>query len=173
MTGDELDRCMEVLMSAWPHSRVLPTTLDLAEQLIAPLPFDAVMGALAQFSLEGREFAPPLGLLARRSVELIAETNGYHLPDAEEALREVYAAIAHFGIYRTPEWSHEAIASVIQALGGWEAVCNDDNPEAFRAHFMRLYGTARARTERDAVLAPVMAQLAGGLNLRADRELNP
>lgn len=173
MTEDELDRCMETYMAAWPHTKVLPETLDLAETLIQPLPFEAVMGALAQFSLEGREFAPPLGLLARRAVELVGEANGYHAPDPEEALREVYRTISAVGIYRTPEWSDSAIASAIDALGGWKAVCNEDNPEAFRAHFLKLYGTARTRVDREALLGPSVRELAGGLNLRADRELTP
>lgn len=172
MTPIELERCIAALLAAWPHSRQTPETFELGEALLGPLPAGAVLGAIATLALEGREFAPPLGLVARRAAELVEEATNGRPPDVEEALREVYEQISRCGYYRTPEWSSPAIGGVIEALGGWEAVCTDDNPEAFRAHFLRLYGTVQARVQRESLVTPAVRQLVGTLDFRADRELD-
>lgn len=145
MTPAELDRCMETMVAAWPHYSPGPDTFRLLERLVGELTFEVVGTAIAEFSLGGREFAPPPGLLAQRCRQLASLGQTGPLPDASEALAEVYERIAREGVYRTPAWSHPALGQTIDALGGWEAVCMDDNPEAFRAHFMRLYETCRQR----------------------------
>jgi hypothetical protein len=177
VTREELDQCFATLVAAWPHFDPNPQTFELAERLLMPLPFAVVGAAIAEFALTGREFAPPIGLLARRSHELAAEARGDHLPDADEALTEVYEQLARVGIYRTPTWSHPAIAATIAAFGGWEQVCLNDNPEAFRAHFMRLYDMSRQRAVMPSLLAsaPPSELVAGPVtlpDLRADRALD-
>lgn len=159
MSRDELRQCFAMIVAAWPHFKPLPETFKLGERLLAPMDARAVAAAIEQFSLEGREFAPPLGLVARRAHELCSEVNGTKVPDAHHAMTEVYDRISRVGIYGTPTWSHPAIGATIEALGGWEAACLDDNPEAFRAHFIRLYETMKGRVEREALEAPSLREL--------------
>lgn len=159
MSRDELRQCFAMIVAAWPHFKPLPETFKLGERLLAPMDGRAVAAAIEQFSLEGREFAPPLGLVARRAHELCAEANGTKVPDAHQAMTEVYDRISRVGFYGTPMWSHPAIGATIEALGGWEATCTDDNPEAYRAHFIRLYETMKGRVEREALEAPSLREL--------------
>jgi hypothetical protein len=159
VTSDQLRQCFAMIVAAWPHYKPLPETFTLGKRLLEPMDARAVAAAIEQFSLEGREFAPPLGLVAKRAHEILARLEHSHVPDAQEAITEVYDRIARVGSYQTPTWSHPAIGATIAALGGWEATCLDDNPEAFRAHFMRLYELMRARTERESLVSPSMREL--------------
>lgn len=159
MNSNQLDQCFAAIVAAWPHFKPLPETFALGERLLGPMDPRAVAAAIEQMSLEGREFAPPLGLVARRAHEIMAEITGERVPDADQALAEVFEKISRVGIYQTPSWSHPAIGSTIEALGGWEETCLDDNREAYRAHFMRLYDRMRARVEREALIAPSMREL--------------
>lgn len=177
MTLDELHMCFAMVSAAWPHSKPMPETFALGQRLLSPLDVRAVTAAIEQFSLEGREFAPPLGLVAKRAHELAAKAAGEGIPDPQEALAEVYQRIQRGGFYSTPEWSHPAIGATVEAMGGWEATCLDENPEAFRAHFLRLYGTVQARTERESLIAPSLAELldsaVAATALPQVQELNP
>ena len=156
----------------WPNARWTAPTIRAGEDLVLDLEPEYVMGAVQSLATEGKEFPPSVGQLRKRSIELSEAANGLTPPDPDTALREVYDTIARFGSYRTPEFSHAAIYATVEAMGGWQAVCMDENPEAFRAHFMRLYGTCRARTERESLMPPAVRELLAGLNLRADRELS-
>lgn len=164
MTDTELQNCFAMIVAAWPHFKPLPETFTLGERLLAPMDAQAVAAAIEQFSLEGREFAPPLGLVAKRAHELLEHVNGRQVPDAHQAMTEVYDRISRVGIYQTPAWSHPAIGATIEALGGWEATCLDDNPEAFRAHFIRLYETMKGRVERESLVAPSLRELRATTN---------
>lgn len=159
MNRAELDQCYDAMVALWPHFKPRPTTFALGDRLLGPLDARAVAAAIEQFSLEGREFAPPLGLVARRAHELVTQVRGESVPDAHQALSEVTEWIRKVGVYGTPEWSHPAIGGTVEALGGWEATCLDDNPEAYRAHFLRLYEVMRARVEREALIAPSLREL--------------
>lgn len=170
MNQIELDQCYDAMVALWPHYKPVPATFALGERLLGPMDAQAVAAAIEQFSLEGREFAPPLGLVARRAHELLAGVNGTAVPDGHQAIAEVYEWIRKVGVYGTPEWSHPAIPATIEALGGWEATCGDDNPEAWRAHFLRLYEIVRARTEREALVAPSLRELR---EARAERPALP
>jgi hypothetical protein len=159
MTRCELDQCYDAMVALWPHYKPVPGTFALGDRLLGPLDARAVAAAIEQFSLEGREFAPPLGLVARRAHELAAGARGESVPDAQQALAEVQDRIHRVGIYGTPEWSHAAVGATVDAMGGWRSACRDENPEAFRAHFMRLYDVMRARVERESLLSPSLAEL--------------
>lgn len=176
MTRTELDQCYDAMVALWPHFKPVPGTFAMADRLLAPLDARAVAASIEQFSLEGREFAPPLGLVARRAHELTARARGESVPDAQQALGEVQDRIRRVGVYGTPEWSHPAVEATVDAMGGWLAVCRSDNPEAFRAHFLRLYDVMRARVERESLVSPSLNELmAGAIKSLPDgpKELQP
>src|SRR4051812_42139548 len=99
VTHNELRNCFAMIVAAWPHFKPFPETFSLGERLLAPMDARAVAAAIEQFSLEGREFAPPLGLVAKRAHELTAQVHGEHVPDVHEALSEVYDRISRVGFY--------------------------------------------------------------------------
>lgn len=171
MNTEQLDFVYQMVLAAWPASKATPATFVLAERLLLPLDAVAVAAAIEQLSLEGREFAPTMGQVARRAHEVLAEVNGTTVPDGQQALAEVYDQIARVGRYGDPTWSHPAIGATVGAMGGWAATCGDDNREAFRAHFLRMYETMRGRLEREALVAPSMRELLDAGPKRLDAAL--
>lgn len=182
-----MDRCFAALAAAWPNWKPLAETFALADLLLRPLEAVPVMTAVAELILDGGEFAPPLGALAQRAHGIAA---GSTAPAPEAAIAEVWAAVSHVGLgasydpstgeasSRTPQWSHPALDRAVAAYGGWAAVCNDENPVAFRAHFLRLYEAAAKSEAPLAGLAPVLGRALAGAgvalpDLRAERVLGP
>jgi len=159
VTVDQLTECFAAIAVLWPHFDAPPATFALGQRLLGPMDARAVAAAIEQLALEGREFAPPLGLVARRAHELVREVHGERVPDAAQALHEVYDRIARVGFYGIPTWSHPAIGAAVEAMGGWPSTCRDDNPEAYRAHFLRVYDTVRGRLERESLVAPSLREL--------------
>lgn len=168
MTEREYTLVIARISALWLNSAWTADTAEAAESLLLDLDAGLVLAAVDALAAEGREFAPPPGVVRLRATTLAHPA----LPDLDQALEEVRAAVAHFGIYRTPEFSHPAIEAAVNAIG-WDEVCNSTNPEAFRAHFLRLYGTVGERAKREAASPESVRELVAGLDLRADRVLGP
>lgn len=117
--------------------------------------------ALESFSVECREFPPTPGQLRQRTLALTRAPD-QAVPSPEAALAEVWDQVRGVGYYGTPEWSHPALAKAVAAVGGWQAVCNSENPEAFRAHFLRLYEGFARSAQHNADLTPALREAAGG-----------
>ena len=66
------------------------------------------------------------------------------LPTAAEAWEEVIGLIQTFGPYRAPIYSCDTVKRAVRAIG-WLQLCMSENPEADRAHFLRLYDSMRSR----------------------------
>lgn len=147
--------------------------------ILCDVPLHHALDALAAIAADGRQFAPPPGEIRRRAVERASERSGITAPSADEAMTELYAQIAHVGYVGTPEWSHAALAETVQAIG-WQNVCMSENPEALRAHFLRIYDICVKRHEQR-MLAPIdpgMKALVDNLFMSVDdaiavKELNP
>jgi hypothetical protein len=151
----------------WPHSAWPVATCHGAESLLLDLPARVVVAAVEQLAVEGREFAPPPGLVRQRACVLLADP----MPDADRALAEVNAAVRNPGAYGHPVWSHPAVGATVDAMGGWQAVCASENPDAFRAHFLKIYGTVAVRETARVAMPDSVRQVMGELDLRADRAL--
>lgn len=160
-----------LLGALWPQHKWSVETIKAGERILLDLPADDVLAAVEMLAAEGERFAPNPGQVRKTAVEMATIAAGSDMPDADEALGEVYEAIARVGHYGTPEWSHEAIGATVDALGGWqEAVCHHENTEAFRAHFLKLYASAVTRRRRQQVAPESVRQLiATGLDLRLGR----
>ena len=70
------------------------------------------------------------------------------LPTAAEAWEEVVQLIRNFGPYRAPLYSCDTVKRAVRAIG-WQQLCMGENPEADRAHFLRLYESMRSRYRED------------------------
>ena len=66
------------------------------------------------------------------------------LPTAAEAWEEVSRLVNTVGPYRAPVYSCDTVKRAAQAIG-WRQLCEGDNPEADRAHFMRIYDSMRSK----------------------------
>ena len=61
-----------------------------------------------------------------------------HLPTAAEAWEEVTGLMRKAGPTFVPTYSCEPVRRAARAIG-WNNLCWSENPEATRAHFLRLY----------------------------------
>ena len=80
-------------------------------------------------------------------------------PTAAEAWEEVVKLIIQFGPYRVPIYSCDLVRRAVRSIG-WIQLCLGDNPEADRAHFLRLYESMRSKNKEQQDIKQVM-QLAG------------
>lgn len=94
----------------------------------------------------------------RRELESAGEISGEL--DADQAWGVVVAAFASVGRYRAFPADHATVKRVVDRMG-WETLCDSTNPEADRAHFLRLYAAEVDRVRAARHQAP-------GLSLPAD-----
>ena len=75
--------------------------------------------------------------------------------DWNEAYAELQKAIRQIGYMGKPEWSNPALAETVKTLGGWQAVCFNEDPEGvFRAQFREVYAIVIGRMERKVTQSP-------------------
>ena len=100
------------------------------------------------------QFFPSVAQIVAAAGELDPRTE--KLPTAAEAWEEVSRLIQLVGPYRAPQYSCDLVRRATRAIG-WLQLCLGDNPEADRAHFMKIFDALRVRhqaeQENEAVLA--------------------
>ncbi|MES1975861.1 MAG: hypothetical protein V4472_25665 [Pseudomonadota bacterium] len=183
MNRTDLPRVMGLISTYWPSWK-MPTEgaeadafVDAWGRLLLDLPSSAVLAAVESYATDGERFAPGPGELRRRAIELGAPNR---VPDADEAWSEVCEAITKHGWTvgmadwsappdengqqptKTVAWSHPAIESTVEALG-WHYLCTSEDAMADRAHFMRFYGAARQRIERERTMPESVRALTTGV----------
>jgi len=99
-------------------------------------------------------FFPGVSQIVSAAEEL--DPKSEKLPVAAEAWEEVSGLIRSVGPYRAPTYSCDTVKRAARAIG-WRQLCMSENPEADRAHFLRLYESLRSRgrenRENEAALA--------------------
>jgi hypothetical protein len=100
------------------------------------------------------QFFPSVAQIVSAAAQL--DPRKMPLPTAAEAWEQVTGLIQDYGPYRAPTYSCDTVKRAVRAIG-WRQLCMGENPEADRAHFLRLYesmrGTHRDRCENEKVLA--------------------
>lgn len=172
MTKGEFSRCIELVRRNWPHSAKVWTAEDFEawEALLLDLDVRQVIAAIQALATDGREFAPPPGLIRRRAIELVAP-----IPDADQAWLEVRKQIQIVGSLRGQvrfmfgeewpiecEWSDPLIGEVADAMG-WDALCQSENEMADRAHFIKMFHAAHERRRGGEHMPPAAKQLLADL----------
>jgi len=149
MTPSESTRLVGMLKAGFPRQQLEQDTIALYAAFLADIDREpgeeAVRTAIATL-----KFFPTIAeirdLAARKSVSL---------PDSTAAWSEVMRAFGSVGRYREPRFSHIAIDRVVGAMG-WQSMCDSENVEATRAHFLRLYADTRETLVRDANVRPML-----------------
>ena len=103
------------------------------------------------------DFFPSVARIVEAARQLDPRTA--KLPTAAEAWEEVVKLIIQFGPYRAPKYSCDTVKRAVRAIG-WQQLCTGDNPEADRAHFLRLYESMRSKHKEQQEIEQVM-QLSG------------
>ena len=94
------------------------------------------------------KFLPSVAQVVAAAVEL--DPRLAKLPTAAEAWEEVEQLIQTAGPYRAPKYSCDTVKRAVRAIG-WLQLCMGENPEADRAHFLRLYESMRIIDSKKAV----------------------
>lgn len=170
MTREEYLAAMALVVSYWPHYKPSPETFKAGERLLLDLPQGPVVAAIDALAVEEPEFAPGAGRIRARAVDLMDP-----VPDEAAAWSEVLAQVSAVGAVGTPEWSHPAVSTAVESMG-WRTICHSTNREADRAHFFRIYGNVRTRSQPLALPPSVqetVASLASTLALEGGPDHDP
>ena len=110
------------------------------------------------------KFFPSVAQIVVASNEI--DPRNEKLPTAAEAWEEVERLIQTVGPYRAPKYSCDTVKRAVRAIG-WLQLCLGENPEADRAHFLRLYESMRSRHQENQENEKVLALSGMGEVLRA------
>ena len=110
------------------------------------------------------KFFPSVAQIVVASNEI--DPRNEKLPTAAEAWEEVERLIQTVGPYRAPKYSCDTVKRAVRAIG-WLQLCLGENPEADRAHFLRLYESMRSRHRENQENEKVLALSGMGEVLRA------
>lgn len=88
------------------------------------------------------QFFPSVAQVVAAANEL--DPRNEKLPTAAEAWEEVSRLIQCVGPYLAPTYSCETVKRAMRAIG-WLQLCTGENPEADRAHFLRIYESMRCK----------------------------
>lgn len=161
MTDQEFAEVMLAVTGLWPNWQANQPTFAATERLLAGLPYLDVVAAVDSLAVESPRWFPGPGELRVRALELGQPEGG--APAADEAWGEVVRERHRAGMFagtpqsdRQLEWSHPAIAAVVDAMG-WAELCVSENEVADRAHFVKLYGERVTRLRVDRATPPTVA----------------
>jgi hypothetical protein len=116
--------------------------------MLGPIPADLAERAVLEIIDAPGAFAPSIGDIRERCRKIALAANGVGELTADEAWEKVQHAIRFVGIYRYPHFENASIQRAVDALG-WISICANDNIEATRAHFFRLFSTFEKRRVQD------------------------
>lgn len=109
--------------------------------MMRDIPVEVLKAAIVKVCRES-EFFPSVAQIVAAAQEL--DPRNPKLPTAAEAWEEVSRLVQTVGPYRAPKYSCETVQRAAKSIG-WYQLCTSDNPEADRAHFMRIYESMRSK----------------------------
>lgn len=173
MTRDEVKKVMAAVLILWPNSSTAPRgfealAVDVWMNMIGDLDADSVLAALQIIATTpDTAFAPPVGIIRERTLDVIADASGTRLLSAGEAWAEVRDRVARVGRSGVPVFSQDAVINAVDSMG-WRSICDSTNEAASWAHFRRVYETYAGRQQRRDTMPPNVASV---INELAQRHL--
>ena len=155
MTRQETIALVALASSSYPsmQARDPRPIVEAWSLMLADLDPQLAKAAIVKVCRES-QFFPSVAQITAAAAGL--DPRSEQLPTAAEAWEQVTGLIQDFGPYRAPVYSCDTVKRAVKAIG-WRQLCLSENPEADRAHFLRLYesmrGTHKERRENEKVLA--------------------
>ena len=153
VTQQEFDLIRASIKSAYPTFNVMPDqySIRMWYRMLGDLDYKLCETALME--LFATHTSPPQISEIR---EKCAEYTVPHLKDQGEAWGEVQKAISQYGYYRQEEALESLTPIVREAVKrlGFREICLDENQDAVRAHFFKIYSSLIERKTNDAKLPP-------------------
>lgn len=176
MTRDEIKKVMAAVVILWPNATTAPRgyealAVDVWMNMLGDLDCDAVLATLQIVaSHEAGAFAPPVGTIRERTLSALAEASGTATADAGCAWAIVKIAVSRWGRDDRPRFPHGVTEQAVEQVG-WRTICDSTNEGVTEAHFRRAYGSIAARSHRQMVMPPnvanVLDKVAASLQLGA------
>ena len=143
MTKAEVVALVTLATAAYPAAQGKdPEPVVKAWLLLLPeIPFPVAKAAVCRLC-RSSVFFPNVADIVKVAAEIQPEADP--LPTAAEAWEEVAGLIRTVGPYKAPAYSCDTVQRAARSLG-WRQLCTGENPEADRAHFLRLYESMRER----------------------------
>lgn len=173
MTPDQVPDLLALVATYWPSWTMTEgqanATRTAWSRLLSDVPLDAAIAAVDALSCEGDRFAPPVGLIRKRAMQLSSPP----IPDVDQAWAEVMHRAGPGGGFQmgSEGWSHPVIAAAVATIG-WRRLCFDEHTPTLCAQFRDAYRPAAARAERDTAL-PASARALLDRRGSAVRTLSP
>lgn len=162
-------RALAMLVAAYDPTHWTPTNEAAYLVAIDDLPADVVHLAIINLIRSPLRFMPRPGEIRQAVLRLVQPER----PDPGEAWRTVLSEIARVGRYETPDFD-PLTRRAVEAIGGWQALCNSTNTIADRARFLDAYERLAQREETAVLVAPaldgIVAELGHRLSLPAPEE---
>lgn len=181
-TPSEIQAELRRMLAAYPqHAERLKDAqlADMAEVWttdLADLPANLLTMACKNHR-ERSQWLPSIAEIRASAVSLMRQSSPAD-QDWNEAYAELERQIRQVGWagnldnWPKPEWVNPALAETVKGMGGWAAVCQNEDPEGvFRAHFREVYAAVIGRMERKVTQSPEVRAFIDNMRIPADHQL--
>jgi hypothetical protein len=159
MTKEQSQEIVLMLTANWPNFKASHETVALYEKIIAALPVADTQAVVMEIiSTSEAEFMPKPAFIARKVAERQLAAKGHSVMSGEEAWKLVQDAIRQIGYYGYPSGLNALVRAAVDALD-WKEICTNENIEATRAHFFRIYDSTQQRLVQSQLAATVGQEL--------------
>lgn len=132
---------------------------------------DTLLKMAVKNHIERSQWLPSIAEIRASAVSLMRQASPAD-QDWNEAYAELQKAIRRYGYVTVPEWTNPALAETVKTLGGWQAVCFNEDPEGvFRAQFRDVYAVVIGRMERKVTQSPEVREFIDSMKIPADHQL--
>ena len=150
MTRSEVAAVLALFAGCYPSLSVTSQMVESWAVVLAKDDGPRVMAAATRL-VRQLKFPPTIADLCNAVADVEAG------PDAENVLGEILGAVHEHGLAGQKHLNLSPVAALVVETMGWRNLCDSENPEALRAHVLRIAATFRRRLAEDRNLA------AGGL----------
>ena len=125
---------------------------------------DTLLKMAVKNHIERSQWLPSIAEIRASAVSLMRQASpaDQDWNDAYAELRKQIRQVGWAGnldYQPKPEWTNPALAETVKTMGGWAAVCNNEDPEGvFKAHFRDVYELVIARMERKVTQSPAVRE---------------
>ncbi len=169
MTDEQVEKVVSMLIAAYPTPAWPAATVELYMQLLVDLEYEAASTGVLAMIRTRIERDRPLVAEVRHACREQLEMGG-QIPDdlePDEAWGFVTHCFSRVGRYRDfPRQPHPLVARTVERMG-WQTLCDSDNPEATRAHFLAMYRAELSRHRSDRLNSPALILGDDALRLEA------
>lgn len=175
-TVDEINTELREMLASYPQHAAkldksqLSAMRDVWQKRLADLPPELLTMACTNH-IERSQWLPSIAEIRASAVSLVRQASPAD-QDWNEAYADLQKQILQIGYTGIPEWRNPALAETVKTLGGWMAVCFNEDPEGvFRKQFKDVYEVVISRMERKVTQSPAVREFISSMQVPANGQL--